>query len=510
MSTDPATSGAVRRLPALVLVLAQVALLGVALIVPFSIAWAAMGARALGIQALIPPAFDAAGVVRQGQVAPGLVILTFHDISRHPHSNYTVTPRQFADDMTVLVAAGYKGATAADLDRAVHGQPLPGRHALITFDDGTKSTWTYADPVLRRDHLHGVVFLITGRVGTRQPYYLTWSEIARMYRSGTWDFESHTHLGHDRILDGPRGQRGAFLANLEWLPRLHRFETLAEYKRRVLRDLNLSKADLVAHGLPSPTLFAYPFSATGAPSNSPAVPDVLRALLLREFTAALVDQADASVLGRQVLSERVLPRVEVMRSTTPVELYSRLIATSPIAVSEARLQQASEWCCSANEPNVRIGRNGTLRLTGARPGRAQSYYAPGRTSAWNWYRFQAEVSNLVAPQDEGMLLVRISAHSGLRVSVEPGRVFLFDVDASGGARELANHRIPLSSSYEVNVSVLGNTTLVRVDGALLLQVQTGPALAAGGVGLGTRATSAQDAPLFSDIAVIPLPAPGKA
>ena len=51
---------------------------------------------------------------------------------------------------------------------------------MITFDDGTHGLWTHADKILERHGMHGVSFLITGNVGAKRPYYLSWQEIDRM------------------------------------------------------------------------------------------------------------------------------------------------------------------------------------------------------------------------------------------------------------------------------------------------------------------------------------------
>ena len=134
------------------------------------------------------------------------VVLTYHDISPDAHgSDYVVSPKRFAAEMKMLHRAGYHTLGAADVLRYRQGGDVPPRSVVITFDDGTKGLWTYADPVLERYGFSAISFLITGRVGTHQPYYLTWPEVSRMQASGRWDFESHTHALHRKI--GPEGDR---------------------------------------------------------------------------------------------------------------------------------------------------------------------------------------------------------------------------------------------------------------------------------------------------------------
>lgn len=64
------------------------------------------------------------------------------------------------------------------------GGPVPPRSVLLTFDDGTRGLWAYADRIRARHRMHGSAFLITGRTGRTHPYHLTWAEAARMRESG--------------------------------------------------------------------------------------------------------------------------------------------------------------------------------------------------------------------------------------------------------------------------------------------------------------------------------------
>jgi peptidoglycan/xylan/chitin deacetylase (PgdA/CDA1 family) len=55
------------------------------------------------------------------------------------------------------------------VERLGAGQPLPRNPAVLTFDDGFRSVWTTAWPILRRYQAPATVFLVTGVVGSRQP-----------------------------------------------------------------------------------------------------------------------------------------------------------------------------------------------------------------------------------------------------------------------------------------------------------------------------------------------------
>jgi poly-beta-1,6-N-acetyl-D-glucosamine N-deacetylase len=256
----------------------------------------------------------------------GVLILCYHDLSDQSHNEYTVRPQAFAAQMVALHAAGAHTITARQFERFVtgHGAKLPSRPVLITFDDGAKGTWIYADPVLRRLHLHAVSFLITGDVSHHQPYYLDWAEVAAMHASGRWDFGSHTSNGHGRILIDSTGTTDPFLTNREWLPAKNRLETLAEYRSRVVHDLDQSITDIVSHGLPRPEMFAFPFSAFRTPTNDPAVPPLLAGLLDARFEVLMDNVNNPTLITAGQASP--LPRVEVYRTTTTAQLLKQMTA----------------------------------------------------------------------------------------------------------------------------------------------------------------------------------------
>ena len=277
-------------------------------------------------QELVPIPAGSADVTVPGY-RKSVLILCYHDLADASHNEYTVKPEAFAAQMAALHRGGFHTISAKTFvsfldDRTVK---LPSRPVLITFDDGAKGTWIYADPILRKLHYRASVFLITGDVSHHQPYYLDWKEVAAMHKSGRWSFGSHTADGHGRIPVDGTGSTDPFLTNREWLPDQNRLETLDEYRHRVTNDINQSITDIVAHGLPRPQMFAYPFSAFRTPTNDPAVPPLLDGILNTRFRALMDNVNKPSVITRGMPSP--LPRVEVYRSTTADGLLQELRTT---------------------------------------------------------------------------------------------------------------------------------------------------------------------------------------
>jgi hypothetical protein len=474
--------------------LAQLAILAAVLTLPLSYASHHAQAVRLGLQH--STSIRATTVFPRLPGSSVLQVLSFHDISPHPQGPYSLTPKQFADDMTMLVDAGYTTATAADVQALGAGHPLNGRKILITFDDGARGIWTYADPVLKRLHLHAMAFIITGRVGTHQPYYVTWPQLAVMSRSGRWDIESHTNALHTDVPVSPYGAIGPALANLRWLAAVGRLETLPEYQTRVAADLAASKVAFAAHHLPVPLMFAYPFSATGHPSNDPRVPALLRKIVGSAFTFAFDNETDAGSIGPEELRGRLLPRIEVLGGTTAAELYGRLQRTSPLSPDQVRLTVAADWSDSAGHANV-TATAGRLRV-GA-PGHTSWQYAlfgPSLHAAWTHYRLTATVHDLSQRDTAAAVLVRVSATGALKITVTRS---LLRISAIGSStRELAHRVLPAAQEHNVVIDETPTATTVKVDSVPLLTVRSTLA-AGGGIGLGVLGSAAE--PWFDYVTV---------
>jgi poly-beta-1,6-N-acetyl-D-glucosamine N-deacetylase len=312
-----------------------------------------VGARALGVglaccglaipayafwSATRPPVYGLAEQVAVPLPAPraqvpipayrdGVLVLCYHDIATQPHNEYTVTPAAFAAQMVALRGAGFHTIDAAEFGRFHEGRAvsLPSRPLLVTFDDGAKGTWIYADRVLARLGMKASVFLITGDVSHHQPYYLDWPEVEAMQASGRWSFGSHTADGHGLVASDNSGDTGPFLTNRTWLPSENRLETLGEYRARVTADLDRSIEDFKAHGLPRPPIFAFPFSAAVEPTNDPVIGPLLARLLEERFSALLDNTTSATLIEPR--QRGPLPRVEVFRTTTADSLLGEAATT---------------------------------------------------------------------------------------------------------------------------------------------------------------------------------------
>lgn len=255
------------------------------------------------------------------------LILSYHDVQPDvaPDDPYTVTPTEFAAQLEMLRASGYRSMTGGQLARWVRGGPAPPRSVVLTFDDNTSGMWKWADPILAETGFTAVVFVITGSMD-RRPYYLSWDELHRMVRSGRWQIGSHTHDLHGRVPSSATGPRQPALINRSWLPHEGRLETLDEFRVRIRRDLDRNLQELAARGYDRPSLFAFPFSAHQTPTNDPAAPAVVNELLSERYRVTLTNSEPPRYPSQEDRALADLPRLEVFAGTTAVELFRRVVA----------------------------------------------------------------------------------------------------------------------------------------------------------------------------------------
>lgn len=73
---------------------------------------------------------------------------------------------------------------------AIVRNPAPAPQVSFTFDDGYKSVWQHAAPVLEQYGFTGTSYVTTGFIG--QENHLTWNQVKRLQNERGWDIGSHT------------------------------------------------------------------------------------------------------------------------------------------------------------------------------------------------------------------------------------------------------------------------------------------------------------------------------
>jgi peptidoglycan/xylan/chitin deacetylase (PgdA/CDA1 family) len=160
-------------------------------------------------------------------------ILLYHHVgfSLQGDTVYYISPDTFDRQMNLLYQWGYRTISVDLLTRAIQqGAELPPKPILLTFDDGSETTYATALPIMQRYGFTGVSYLVYYYIGISN--YMDKEQILALYASG-WEIGSHS-LSHTDLTTRPDRQEDEIVES-----------------RRKLQSLL---------GIPI-TSFAYPFGA---------------------------------------------------------------------------------------------------------------------------------------------------------------------------------------------------------------------------------------------------------
>jgi peptidoglycan/xylan/chitin deacetylase (PgdA/CDA1 family) len=121
---------------------------------------------------------DGYRVLRTCVTKPQVAILMYHRVEPRKNpwfSPYSVTIPEFENQIIYLLKH-YTILPLNDLvDRIYEHKPLPKKAVVITFDDGYRDVYLHAYPILKRYGIPATVFLTTGPVVHREPFW--WDKI---------------------------------------------------------------------------------------------------------------------------------------------------------------------------------------------------------------------------------------------------------------------------------------------------------------------------------------------
>ncbi|MEP7329352.1 MAG: polysaccharide deacetylase family protein [Betaproteobacteria bacterium] len=154
-------------------------------------------------------------------------------------SRLNVTAAAFEAQMDFLARNGYHVVSLNQLAGFLEGrEPLPPKTVVITIDDGYKSTFEVAWPILRKFGFPATVYLYTDFVGAGDA--LSWAQMKDMSASGLIEIQPHskTHANLTLRLPG---------------------ETEARYRDRIRREVEAPISTLRDRVATTSFSYAYPY-----------------------------------------------------------------------------------------------------------------------------------------------------------------------------------------------------------------------------------------------------------
>jgi len=128
------------------------------------------------------------GVYHDGYQA--IPILCYHRFGARA-SKLTVTPAAFAAQMQYLARNGYHVVPLSRIEDFLAGKTsLPRKSVVITIDDGYRSAFEIAYPILKQHGFPATVFLYSDFIGAGDA--LNWAQMKEMTGSGLVDIQPHS------------------------------------------------------------------------------------------------------------------------------------------------------------------------------------------------------------------------------------------------------------------------------------------------------------------------------
>ncbi len=181
--------------------------------------------------------------------APLVAVLCYHDVSDDPGAELQTVPARFLRaQIEACKQTGWTFLSLADLLERQRKGTLPPRSMVLTFDDGYRSFYDQALPVLESEHVPATIAIITSYTDhppANLPPLMSWDQIRAAEHAGI-EVASHTHDLHHYETDNPVHDTAPGVSARLWLDATKRYETREEYRSRIRADLAESQRVLTA------------------------------------------------------------------------------------------------------------------------------------------------------------------------------------------------------------------------------------------------------------------------
>ncbi len=124
-----------------------------------------------------------------------LTVLCYHHVDQKKGVPYTVSSNIFIKQLDHLAEAGYVFVSLAQIEAFCYqGKKLPAKAAAITFDDGNRTVYTVAYPILRAKKIPFTVFIYPSAIDSgKRRGFMTWRETRKLASDPLVTIGSHSY-----------------------------------------------------------------------------------------------------------------------------------------------------------------------------------------------------------------------------------------------------------------------------------------------------------------------------
>ena len=138
----------------------------------------------------------------------GTTVLIYHRFGEDKYPSTNIDTGRFREQLEYLKTHNYNIIPLWKLVDSLHqGSGLPARSVVITIDDGYRSVYEKAWPLLKEYGYPFTVFLYAKATENKHWNYLTWDQVREMKAAGV-DFQDHG-FAHEHMAFRPPGMNMA-------------------------------------------------------------------------------------------------------------------------------------------------------------------------------------------------------------------------------------------------------------------------------------------------------------
>tara|TARA_B110000027_G_scaffold133601_1_gene162528 strand:- start:1617 stop:2666 length:1050 start_codon:yes stop_codon:yes gene_type:complete len=159
----------------------------------------------------------------------GIIVLMYHRFEENKYPSTNIKIADFIEHLNLIKKKQFKFVKPTDFENSLLNNKKE-KKILLTIDDGFKSFYDQAWPILKKEKIPFILFVNTREVGTRG--YMSWNEIKEISK------QNFAHIGHHS----------------------HSHEYLVDMKdQEILEDLNIASSNFKNNLGYNSLFFSYPF-----------------------------------------------------------------------------------------------------------------------------------------------------------------------------------------------------------------------------------------------------------
>lgn len=175
-----------------------------------------------------------------------LLIIYYHEVVEkgQGYSYQKIDKDKFENQMKYLHDQGYHSLLFSELDKT-----LPEKAIIVSFDDGFRTVYENAVPIMKKYGIRGNVYLPTKYIGV-DAHFMTWEMVKELSKDNFFEMQAHTHshidirrLNEDTVKDEIRYSDKKFREESLSLPKAFcmPFGTFDKKSLRLLKNQNRYK-----------------------------------------------------------------------------------------------------------------------------------------------------------------------------------------------------------------------------------------------------------------------------